>query len=237
MMSHWIAFWDGPHSIYVNARHKEVHYRLVAEEIAALVPSPAARVLDYGSGEALRADLVAAAAGKLFLCEGAPRMRAGIAARFAGFSKICVIAPEDVERLRKHSLDLIMLHSVAQYLEPDETAVLFELFQRLLKSNGVLIVSDVIAPNVSVWTDAIALLRFGAANGFLVASIVGLTRTLLSDYRRLRSHFGITRFTEADMIQELNAAGFVTRRAAKNLGHNQTRMAFIAQPVSADCPD
>ena len=41
-------------------------------------------MLDYGCGEALHADLVAAAADELLLCEGAPGVRAGIAARFAG---------------------------------------------------------------------------------------------------------------------------------------------------------
>ena len=61
----WLAFWDSPHSIYVSARHKDVHYRVIAEAIAALVPSREARVLDYGSGEALHADIVAAACGQL----------------------------------------------------------------------------------------------------------------------------------------------------------------------------
>ena len=87
MISDWLAFWDSPHSIYVNARHKDVHYRLIAKEIAALVPGRHARVLDYGSGEALHADLVAAAAGELLLCEAAPGVRDGIAARFAGQSE------------------------------------------------------------------------------------------------------------------------------------------------------
>ena len=81
MISDWIAFWDGPHSIYVNARHKDVHYRLVAEQVAALVPGAEARVLDYGSGEALHADLIAAVAGevvpsKASACSGAkPRTK------------------------------------------------------------------------------------------------------------------------------------------------------------------
>ena len=79
MITDWLAFWDSPHSIYVNARHKDVHYRLIAKEIAALVPGPQARVLDYGCGEALHADLVAAAAGELFLCEAAPGVREGLA--------------------------------------------------------------------------------------------------------------------------------------------------------------
>src|SRR5579871_506010 len=68
----WLAFWDSPHSIYVNARHKDVHYRVIAQAIAALVPLPHARVLDYGSGEALHAGIVADTAGELLLCEGAP---------------------------------------------------------------------------------------------------------------------------------------------------------------------
>ena len=79
----WLAFWDSPHWIYVNARHKDVHYRLIAQEIAALVPDPQAHVLDYGSGEALHADIVAAAAGELQLCEAAPGLRAGLQQRFA----------------------------------------------------------------------------------------------------------------------------------------------------------
>ena len=61
----WLAFWDSPHSIYVNARHKDVHYRLIAREIAARVSNPQAHVLDCGSGESLHADIVAAAAGEL----------------------------------------------------------------------------------------------------------------------------------------------------------------------------
>ena len=59
-MSDWRSFWDSEHSIYVNARHKDVHYREIADQIAAFVPAPAARVLDYGSGDAIHADRVAA---------------------------------------------------------------------------------------------------------------------------------------------------------------------------------
>jgi hypothetical protein len=72
MTSAWLAFWNGSHSIYVNGRHKDVHYRLIAEAIAALVPGRDACVLDYGCGEALHADRVAAVAGEVLLCEAAP---------------------------------------------------------------------------------------------------------------------------------------------------------------------
>ena len=230
MNSGWLKFWDGPHSIYVNARHRDVHYSLIAQQIVALVPSPQARVLDYGCGEALHADRVAAAAGELLLCEGAPRVRAGIAAHFAGNPKIRAVAPEEVERVADRSLDLIVLHSVAQYLTPEELAKLFALFHRLLKTDGMLVVSDVIPPNVAASTDALALLRFGAAHGFFFSAVVGLVRTVLSDYWRLRSRFGLTRYGEAAMTDKLAAAGFTAQRAAQNIGHNQARMALMARP-------
>jgi len=230
MSSPWLAFWDSSHSIYVNARHRDVHYRLIGQQIAALVPSPQARVLDYGCGEALHADLVAAAAGELLLCEGAPRVRAGIAARFAGNAKIRAVAPDDVERLPDRSLDLIVLHSVAQYLTPDELAKLLARFHRRLHADGMLVVSDIIPPDVAAATDALALLRFGAANGFFIAAVAGLVRTVLSDYWRLRTRYGLTRYGETAMTEKLAAAGFSAQRAAQNIGHNQARMAFLARP-------
>jgi SAM-dependent methyltransferase len=230
MISSWLAFWDSPHSIYVSARHKDVHYRLIAREIAALIPAPQARVLDYGAGEALHAEELAAAAGELLLCEGAPGLRVALAARFAGHSKIRVLAPDEVARLPAHALDLVVLHSVAQYLTANEAAALFALFHRLLRRDGVLVVSDIIAPHVPAATDAVALLRFAAANGFLLEAVVGIARTLTSDYMRLRSRLGLTRYDEETMLQKLTAAGFAGARTDRNIGHNQARMTFIARP-------
>ncbi len=79
-------------------------------------------------------------------------------------------------------------------------------------------------------TDALALLRFGAANGFFFAAVTGLARTLVSDYWRLRTQYGLTRYSEAAMIEKLAAAGFTAQRAPNNIGHNQARMEFIARP-------
>ncbi len=229
MISDWLAFWDSRHFLYANARHKDVHYRLVAQAIAALVPSGEARVLDYGSGEALHADLVAEAAGELMLSEAAPGLRARLEKRFAGHSKIRVVAPHEIARLPEHSLDLIVMHAVAQYLTAAGAGALFALFHRLLKPEGLLVVSDVMSPEVTAATDACALLRFGKANGFFFAALWGLLRTLLSDYWRLRSRIGLTRYAEAAMIEKLGAAGFVAERAPANIGHNQARMTFYAR--------
>jgi SAM-dependent methyltransferase len=230
MIADWLAFWDSPHSIYVSAHHKDVHYRLIAKEIATLVTGPQAHVLDYGCGEALHADLIAEAAAELFLCEAAPSVREELQQRFAGNSKIRVIEPHEIARLQEHSLDLIVLHSVVQYLTVTGASALFTLFHRLLKSDGLLVVSDVVPPEVPAATDAVALLRFGKDNGFFFAASWGLIRTLLSSYWRLRSRLGLTRYPKTAMIDKLNAAGFDAQMAPANIGHNQARRAYYGRP-------
>jgi len=62
-------------------------------------------------------------------------------------------------------------------------------------------------------------------------AIVGLISTALSDYRELRTRLGLQRYTEAGMIAKLSAAGFAAVRAQRNIGHNQWRMTFVAQPT------
>lgn len=231
-MPSWREFWDSAHSIYVSERHKDVHYRDVAEQLAAFAPSPQARVLDHGSGEAIHADLVAARAGELLLCDSAASVRASIAARFAGNPKIKVIAPEDVERLPDARLDLIFANSLVQYLTADELDRMLALWHRLLAPGGILIVADVIPPQVGALSDGFALLRYAAANGFLGSALVGLTRTALSRYRRLRNELGIARYSETEFLEKLRAAGFSAERLPKNVEHNPARMTFRARLTS-----
>jgi SAM-dependent methyltransferase len=228
-MSDWRSFWDSEHSIYVNARHKDVHYRDIADQIAAFVPGPTARVLDYGCGDALHADRVAAVAAEVLQCDSAPSVRAAMAARFAGNPRIKVLAPEEVEQRADRGLDLIVANSVVQYLSKAELDRLLALFRRLLAPGGALIVADVIPPDVGAVSDVVALLRLAARNGFLTAALLGLARTAVSPYRKLRNTLGIAQYTEADFTRTLAAAGFSAERLARNMEHNPARMTFRAK--------
>jgi SAM-dependent methyltransferase len=224
----WVSFWDSDHPIYVNARHLDVHYRAIAADIVRLLPSPEARVLDHGCGEALHADDVAARCGGLLLCEAAPGVRARVAARFADAPKIRVIGPHEVERLPQACLDLVVANSLLQYLKREELEALLAAWRRALKPGGRLVIADVIGPRQSAATSATELLRFAAANGFLIAALFGLARTFFSGYRKLRAELGLAQYAEKEMLDLLRQAGFSPRRLARNFGHNQQRMAFEA---------
>jgi SAM-dependent methyltransferase len=230
-MSDWRSFWDSAHSIYVNARHKDVHYREIADQIAAFVPGPGARVLDYGCGEAIHAERVAAVAAQVLLCDSAPSVRAAIAARFAADPRIGALAPEDVEKLPDGGVDLIVANSMTQYLTPAELDRVLGLWHRLLAPGGALIVGDVIPVDAGALTDVMALLRYSAANGFFAAALWGLVRTAVSPYSRLRSRIGVTRYTQEAFLAKLKAAGFTAERLPHNLEHNAARMTFRARPI------
>ena len=231
-MSDWISFYDFKHSvIYVNARHRDVHYRRIAEDIRDYVTTPAAHVLDYGSGEATSAKLVAAACARLVLVEAAPNVRASLTMRYAGHPKIAVVTAEQSSALPAGSFDLIVMHSVAQYLSQAALDRLLEVFRKQLKPDGLLIVGDVVPPHFAAPAAVLTLLQVGAANSFFWAAVGGLMRIFVSDYLRLRKTVGLSHYEAPAMLAKLKAAGFATTRAPHNIGHNQHRMTFLARPA------
>jgi Methyltransferase domain len=228
-MKDWVAYYDSDHSIYVNGRHRDVHYARLADAIVGYVLSRTAVVLDYGCGEALHADRVADAAGRLTLAEAGPAVRGRLIERFKGNPKIVVISTDRAAGMPPQSFDMVILHSVSQYLTPEEFDQKAALFQRLLQPGGLLLVGDVVPTDASALSDASALLRFGWRDGFFCAAVLGLIRTFFSDYRQLRTKVGLTRYSEQEMAGKLAAAGFRVSRAPANLGHLATRMTFLAR--------
>jgi len=229
----WREYWNQDTPIYVNARHKEVHYALIGRQLIEALPPASPAVLDFGCGEALSAGLLADRCSTLYLCDGASLVRSRLATRFDGRSNVVVLAPEQLGDIPPRSLDLIVVNSVLQYLSRSDLDALLATWRGLLKPDGQLLIADVIPPDVGALTDVAALLKLGAQNGFLLASFAGLARTFFSDYRKTRATLGLAHYGEAEMLSLLRAAGYDARRRGDNLGHNQARMAFVAVPASA----
>jgi ubiquinone/menaquinone biosynthesis C-methylase UbiE len=228
-MDDWIDYYDSTHTIYASRLHRDLHFQLIARDIIGYISSPDAVVLDYACGEALSATKVAEACGKLYLAEPAPGVRGRLIARFAPNTKIRVRSLDDLRKMAEKSVDLAVMNSVAQYMTPAELDAAFAIIQRLLKPGGKLVLGDILRPEVGMPKDVIALLRFAARHGFLRDALIGLVSTALSDYRQLRAKVGLQRYSEAEMIAKLAAAGFTASRAHVNIGHNPWRMTFVAR--------
>lgn len=232
MAGSWLDFWNADTPIYVSERHKLLHYRLIAGDVAALVPSPDAVVLDHGCGEALSAGTVAGRCARLYLCDGAPSVRDRLNRRFGGEPRIAVLAPEDVDALPDGTITLIVANSLAQYLAEEELRALLATWRRKLAPDGTLVLADIIPRNLSPLTDASALLSFAWKGGFMTAALAGLVRTAFSDYRKLRGELGLSQYDDTAMLALLREAGFQAERRAANLGHNNARMTFMARRTS-----
>jgi SAM-dependent methyltransferase len=227
----WREFWNHPHSIYVNERHRLLHYGRIAKDIAALIPSPDSIMLDYGCGEAISADDAARQCGHLYLFDTAPSVQDRLRRRFASEPKITVLDESGFLGLPDASLGIVVCNSVLQYLRADETARLILIWHDKLKPGGRLILGDVIPPDLNALGDVKELLHFAWQGGFVIAALWGLTATFFSNYRKLRDEIGLTTYSADDMLSLLSTHGFKAERIEKNIGHHQARMTFIATKI------
>lgn len=225
----WRTFWNGDHSIYVNARHRAMHADLVAKGTIALLPTGRPDVLDWGCGEAEAANVVATRCGTLFLYDSAPRVRENLQRRYDAAPRIDVIDEVGLHALPEKSLDAIVIVSVVQYLSRETFNQVVSALAPKLRDGGRFIVADVIPPNLSPLVDVRALLAFAWHGGFLGAALIGLMETLFSNYSRLRGTLGLTQWDESAMISALAKHDLGARRIVQNIGHNQARMTFVAE--------
>jgi ubiquinone/menaquinone biosynthesis C-methylase UbiE len=228
-MDDWIDYYDSTHTIYASKLHRDLHFQVIARDIVGSISAADATVLDYACGEALSAAKVAEACGLLILAEPAPGVRGRLIARFAPNTKIRVRSLDDLRHMHEKSIDLAVMNSVAQYMTPDEFDTALAVIRRLLKPSGRLILGDILRPEVGMFRDVLALLRFAASNGFLKDALIGLISTALSDYRQLRSRVGLHRYSEAEIVAKLARAGLTASRAPFNIGYNPWRMTFVAR--------
>ena len=230
-MKSWIDYWNADTPIYVNARHRQLHYQGIAQDLRRQLRPTDGTVLDFGCGEALCANEVAAGCSQLFLCDAAANVRMKLNLQFERNAKIRVLSPEDLAARPDGEFDVIVANSVLQYISREDLKDLLDLWRAKLKRGGRLILADIIPPNVGPLTDARALLKFAFYGGFLAAACIGLARTAVSDYRTLRTKLGLSTYSEADILALLTEHGFNATRLATNIGHNPARMCFEAIPA------
>lgn len=228
----WLDFWTGDNTIYAGARHREAHYRRLAEDIPALVDLAGRTVLDFGCGEALATPWLAEHCGRLLLYDPVP----GKAERWRGTPGVTVLTPAEWQGLPAGSLEVMLVISVVQYLPLAEFHGLLDRCRALLRPGGAVLFGDVVPPDVPVWHDVRTLLRAGWRHGFLAPALLALLRIWCSPYRRLRSRAGFATYTAEAFAGLLSGHGFQARRLARNVGFSQDRMAFLAVKVDAPPP-
>src|SRR3546814_15659511 len=115
-MTGWRSLWNRLNRIYVNERHLRVHYRRVADDLIGLAPGAGAVVLDYGCGEALEADRVAATVSRLLLYDAADATRERLLVRHGANARVSVLDDAAFAASAPGSVGLLVVNPVGQAL-------------------------------------------------------------------------------------------------------------------------
>jgi len=231
----WVEFWNRPNAIYANQRNLEAHFACLQRDLEAFLPE-GGTVLDFGCGDALAAEAMAARCGTLYLFDAAPAVQQRLRSRFQNHPRIKVLDENGLAGLPAGSLDLILAVSVLQYIPRDDLGGLLNRWRGLLKPQGQALIADVVDPHTPMLQDIASQLRMARQNGFLLSALLGLGRLAFSDYRRIRREAGFSAYTPADLLAILESAGLRAEPLTRNVGPTPHRRSFLARPARQGVP-
>lgn len=223
----WRDLFGGGRVGRVSDRYPAAYYDDIAKSIAAQIPGPGAAVLDYGCGEAPGAALIAEHCARLYLYDPAPKIQAALRQRHGSNPKIKILTESQVQALPEASLDMVLFNALFQHLTLAQCTAAVDFAAAKLRLGGRLVVADVLPPHADPLSESWALVEYAYRGGFLLTALRGA----LARSRPRRPRAAFTAFTIPDMQRLLATHGFETRRAERNIGHNQTHMTFLAKRV------
>lgn len=226
----WLSFWNAPDEIFVHPAHMRRHFHRLTEGFFSYAPQVKnGRLLDYGCGEALAAERFSAEGLTTLLYDRSDFYRELVRKKYAGKEKITVLEDAALEALPERSLDYILLCSVIQYLSEQELQSLFQFARKCLKPGGLLILADVIPPDVTLFRDVYDLLSAAVRGGYLTPTLRSLASLPFSKYRRARQDNALRYYDESELRARLAALGFSMTVAKHNFGWSDSRKTYLAE--------
>ncbi len=185
------------------------------------------RVLDFGCGFGHTAAELAPMVGEIWAWDAAVNMRNHASRRLAGIANARMIEPDQLESGTLPPFDLILVHSVIQYLTAEELAACQRLWAGLLAPAGHVVLSDLLVPARPAWPEFFELLLFARRHGFLGNAIVGGLKEI-ARYSRMRKTRPLHQHDGATLERGAHAAGLNLRVLPVNLTHRSgRRMALL----------
>ena len=221
VMPGWHRFWSESR----NSKHLAVEAKhFVINMVAALSVDGNEHVLDFGSGFGYVAEALAEHVGEVRMWDSAPAVLEAASSRVSAdnVTTIDLSDPYSVD-LR---FDLVVANSVIQYMVTDELLRWLQIWRRLLKPDGTVVISDVPSVDSSLSRETLAWLVFSARNRVLFPSF----RFALANwwrYRAAHSASPLLSVDDARMKQLASEAGLRARRLPVNLAYQTSRSSFL----------
>lgn len=225
----WKAVWE--HNFGMHPIHRFEARDTVARLEGLIALSPDARILDFGCGFGLVAELLSKRIGEVWVWDAARNVRRHARQQLAGSSNVRFFDPHVAPNGKPPQFDLILINSVVQYMTEKELHGWLPRWQAMLAPGGVLVLSDVIPTGHRVWSDMFEILHFAWRHGTLFSELGHSLRTLVTYWRNPHGQ-SLMAVGEEQLRREAGQAGMDLEFAPHNLTVRSRRWTLLLRPAS-----
>jgi ubiquinone/menaquinone biosynthesis C-methylase UbiE len=218
----WESYWEEFDA--AESFHREPS-KLYVEKLVAAVPlRPKMRVLDFGCGFGFVAELLADHVSEVWVWDASANMRRRTQKLLERRNNCHLLdLANPVTAVSEPRFDLILVNSVIQYMTRHEFIAWLAEWQPRLMAGGRMVVSDIIPPALSSFTDLLDLLRFSRRRGLLYQTLQELCGGFIS-YSKQRTSRPLTRYDHEELARIGKETGLQVSFLANNLTHFSGRI-------------
>jgi SAM-dependent methyltransferase len=230
-LARWATYWEG---LQDSRRIFRAEAQDSVRRLETAVPlDRRMRVLDFGCGFGLLADALAPKVGELFLWDAAANMRRQARVNVADRQNVRFLdVPAETGRYAG-CFDVILVHSVVQYLTADQLSLWLARWRDMLAPRGRIVISDLLPPGqASVAGDLRDLSVFSARQAFLGRAI----RESLGELTRYwgaRTAYPLLEVGRDDLERWAAAAALRVEFLAQNLTYKTGRATAVLRRAAA----
>ncbi len=225
----WNAYWD-------NIDDTQRVFRIEAGDYAARVrrilqPTKATTVLDFGCGFGHTARELAPSVGAIALWDASSNVRRQALERVRDLGNATMLDLQQAdETATRNRFDLILVHSVLQYMSHDEIRDWLGRWRGMLKRDGRLVLSDLLVPGAGSFGELFSYLMFALRHGFFWnAFTAGVRET--AHYMSARKSAPLTILPRQVLESWSSEAGLKLEWLEENLSHRRTRATAVLRAV------
>jgi len=225
LQSTWSAYWE-------NIDDTQRVFRIEARDYVARVrrilqPTRATTVLDFGCGFGHTARELAPSVGNIALWDASSNVRRHALERVRDLGNATMLDLQQAdEAALRNRFDLILVHSVLQYMSPDEVRSWLARWRGMLSRDGRLVLSDLLVPGAGSFGEIPSYLMFALRHGFFWdAFTAGVRET--AHYWSTRKSAPLTVLPRQVLESWSTEAGLQLQWLDENLSHRRSRATAV----------
>jgi 2-polyprenyl-3-methyl-5-hydroxy-6-metoxy-1,4-benzoquinol methylase len=230
----WHSFWE-------EAREKQRIVRAEAVDYVSRLSlyirlHERLRVMDFGCGTGHIAEALASRVSEVAVWDASQAVRARTAKRLASHTNITFLdLTSDLGIRASGCFDLIVSHSVVQYMSRDELLGWLRTWGSMLSPRGVVVLSDVISETRNTARELFDLVIFAARNRVLLGGLLEEASSVLR-YTRTRVDSPLLSLSPTELTDLAARKGLQLEVLPSNLGHKSGRLAVALRHQSTAKP-